>query len=303
LDVKPNYRIYKNAYFCPTNLCLYDSNGEIIEESTFIRGPNNYRPKNESKNIKFNNYQVVNEPSVYCGNISPKWGRFLTEGISRLWFLYEQPNLKSFFCNNNRANNVRELLKFSSIRNLFYLNSPTLFKKVWLPYASFQNYYKAFKIHKVAPEEIAYNLGPYKSNGRMLYYARTELPKERRQINGELEIIDFLKAKGIDICYPEKLSMKEQVRLVNEYNYIIGFLGGALHSILFRVNHDPFEVITLTHSSASPNYYFIDELKNIKNTYIYKTIKRDVSSKKKKSRQNMIADVKYIKKQLNDRLR
>ena len=301
----PGYETLHDVTFSRGNLALYTLKGYLIPESTLIRGPEGFiaRKKTQEKIGPPVNTPVIEDPVTYAGDLSGTWGHFLTECSSRLWFFFEHPefwNYQKFFCTRHPdRRHIHTLLKFSGITNLKMMNRDIHFKTLYMPYSAFQNRHNAYKVHSLFHEEIAKQFGPYVQEDKILYLSRRKMPNNKRKVHGEKELENHIKSLGGDIMYPEQTPVRDQIVAINSYSTVISCRGSALHSILFRVNPDPFKPIMLAAEGVSSNYHLVDAVKGIDTIYIRNSTTKDPNCKKKKTRQDEISNIDFIKKELD----
>lgn len=124
-----------------------------------------------------------------------------------------------------------------------------------------------------------------------LYLSRTKLHKKNRLVANELELENKLREKGFLICYPETLTLKEQINLINKHEVIVGTRGSALHSILFDIS--PVRNIVSFAGKKAPcrNQLIIDNVKSVNSVYIGALGKDPNCSKAQRWSQNLILDL------------
>lgn len=69
------------------------------------------------------------------------------------------------------------------------------------------------------------------SKGRKIYLSRKNCKNATTKNEDALEI--YLTSKGFEIISPEKLSLNEQVKILNESSIVVGIEGSALHTLIF----------------------------------------------------------------------
>ena len=99
-----------------------------------------------------------------------------------------------------------------------------------------------------------------------------------------------MRAAGFAIVCPERLSFREQIRLINRHAVVVGALGSALHTFLFDISPAR-KLIGLAYRDAPhPNYLMIDALKSVESLYIA-ALDEDQSSAKDYSHGDRILDL------------
>lgn len=110
---------------------------------------------------------------------------------------------------------------------------------------------------KIASHLLAGERPP--SDPTPVYLSRTKARHTSRVFHGELEIEDYCRRRGFRIVYPERMSLRRQVRLFNAHNVFLGIQGSAFHTTLFRVGDETAHHVYLGDESG-PTYALIDSL-------------------------------------------
>lgn len=265
----PEIAELENIIYFPQYPCLYTINGERIDVScTYRRGDENatqapYRLKSVPKEL-----EKVTQTFIYGGYIRlDHYGIFLIESITRLWYLHKNLDYP-VICHGIKqrtspkiqpTDKFFELLGFDKKRFLHF-KKPVMIEKVIVPYPSFTVHQQGFEVHKLITTNAALRL--FSSQGKIpkktsqpLYFSRRLLSKGRRNIINEYQLEQELKNKGFAVYYPEKLSLVQQIDLINKHEIIMGTMGSALYNILFNIALDK-KMICLTFS----NHFYINSL-------------------------------------------
>ena len=80
-----------------------------------------------------------------------------------------------------------------------------------------------------------------------------------RIFHGEPGIEDYCRKRGFRIAYPERMSLREQVRLFNSHKVFLGIQGSAFHTTLFRVGNERAHHVYLGNERGR-TYALIDSL-------------------------------------------
>ena len=275
---------FEDVIYFPQYPCLYTIDGQRIPESCC------YRKKGRAKNATQAPYQLkidsqnlpkVEQTLIYAGLIRHNhYGHFLLESTARLWYLYK--NLDTpVICHGinirkspttNYMDMFFKLLGFDK-RRFLHFDEPVIIKKVIVPYPSFSFDAEAFEVHKSVTNNAALKLFPEKEksikiSSQPLYFSRRSLSTGFRSIINEDKLEKILINKGVAICYPEKLSLVEQIKLINKHEIIMGTKGSALHSLLFSLFPEK-KVICFTFTNHFfINYLLVDALMKVNSDYI-----------------------------------
>jgi capsular polysaccharide biosynthesis protein len=277
--------IIKNGIVTPENFCVYDSTGTRINDSCVIRESGLiYDP---ALKIPVAGCEYIDEDVVYSGVLPFSFGHFLTEGAGRLWDI-DRPA----YHHEKKGSAVKSrLLELADIKTTTILKK-LRFRSIKIPKSSFQNRLSFSQEHTIIFERIARKINPDVNTKGLLYLSRSKLSNQKRKVINETDIESLIDGT---VIYPEKLSIEEQITLINEHSVIVGCLGAALHLLLFRLS-PPKRVVVLWRSekpNTYPNYLFIDKMKNIESEYHF-VLSFDKNCKKPSGKRNMVADIEKI---------
>lgn len=198
---------------------------------------------------------------VWLGYLWDFWGHFLSDSISRLWFLLKETRLKCCYISSDET--------FLECFNLFGLSSdrmiritrPTQFKKVIIPDISFCYYDYCYTEYKQTIEKIRKTVNPEGIN--KVYLSRSNYGGTF----GENLLEEIFKKEGFKIFYPELLSIKDQISIMKGAKIVAGISGTAMHNVLF--SEDGIKCINLNRSDTiSKMQCAIDEMKDLDAVYI-----------------------------------
>jgi len=329
--------VINNGIFVPRGIIsdqdiVYDENREIVRESCILRGNNKsenitnapkYLPREIATDIK-----SIDERLLFMGQFMREhYGHFLTEGVSRYWYLLDNPDenwkiptpqnpfgLKKIgksIIKPGLSHWKKVMLVFNiKSSDILHIKKPIRAKEVIVPQCSMYNRYKVYPKHLDVTRKIARHiLGTAKlqQDIRPVYLSRTKLNKSMSSYIGEEPTEEYCKNIGCKIVYPERLSLKEQVVLINTHNVFIGCIGSAFHSLLFRfVEKNPTNIYLTTEPTeptepTKSNYAMIDSVLRSKTHYIH--CLKSVANKKKTNifdSQKAISELSEILKNSNN---
>jgi capsular polysaccharide biosynthesis protein len=309
-----NTMIFENVLYSHQERCLYDAEGKRISFSC------NFRQKDRSANVTMSKKQIevpkklkkVSGTAIYVGHFQIyHYGLFMTESISRLWYLGK--NLEHSVLVQGidsrlalRQNYIDFFFKMSGLDNgrLSHFNTPILIEKVIVPYPSLSLECEIFDAQKLVPEAIANNYLQDRKVSRTsqpLYLSRKKMPNYKRLIYNENELEQILAERGCAVIDPQELSLGEQISLINKHDTIISTMGSALHNILFNVTGQKNIVCLGYDDYINPNFLMYDAIKKVNATYIA-GLQRDSTCHKKGSfdNQNRFMDLSLTLSALKD---
>ena len=241
-DTKIIYE-YDDAYLLPlkdfSNMYgiggVVDSNGEYVESSKqYGRFCGKY---------EFTNSDYIDKKVVYCGFFYKAWGHFITEVVSRLWYVLEHDETIDCYVfldclggNSNISGNYLEFFKLLGIEDkILLINKPTQFSKVLIPQEglSYCKYYtQAFAdmfkyINKIGLSKYT---GP---KYEKVYFSKNMI-KGTIQSNLNIKFVDnYFKDNGYAIFYPENLTLIDTIGIMQNCKYFCGLSSSLAHNQLF----------------------------------------------------------------------
>jgi hypothetical protein len=280
-----------DAYFVPGSMCLYDRDGVRITESCTRRGAGltEFLHAGDGTILLPTDFITVEEPVVYLSWLSNHWGHFLTEGTSRLWALFQCPELAKltgiYLTRSPVHGNIRDFIRALglSIRsgrcrpttpikiralglNLrsgrYRPTTPIKFRKIFIPAASFSNRAQGYCVHREAAAAVSDLLlreNVFQVSDQPVFLSRSRLHSDR-QIQNQNELESALARRGFLIVYPEEFTLSEQVVLFNRHRHFSGCWGSAFHSAIFSREPDSIATHIICHSIPNVNYLMLDTI-------------------------------------------
>ena len=221
---------------------------------------------------------------IYGGMLLDHYGHFLIEGLARahafqrlaaLPIVYTLPysdmsepdKLPSY------AKAIFELLGIALDR-LILIQETTSCEQLVIPKIGMRWWdYLDSKHQQIIAAQVKVSLDadyPRTQHGS-LYLSRAKLNTNHdgHVICGETVFEDYLRAEGVTVISPEKLPVREQVRLLCASENVIGFVGSAFHTLLLCAD-TPAKIFYLNRKKAAvnPQYPLIDKVLNINGHYI-----------------------------------
>jgi hypothetical protein len=232
----------------PFNGALYTADGRIVEAACLVRGvEGSERMTVAPETIEGARHSPTDDrPFVYVGYFSQHFGHFLTESISRLWFVLTEadPAAMLLFHGNPKvldAPHVASFFEHLGIpRERFLAPSRTMrISSIVVPSPSTVNKWKIHEVHALAPRRVAEAVlrgrPASECTSRPLYLARRGLRGNRRRILGERALIEALERRGVEVVDPQDETLATQIALLNRHRFVIGPAGSAHHATLFSL--------------------------------------------------------------------
>ena len=308
----PEVKIFNDVIYIPKYSCLYTSDGLRINYSCSYRGPDRKLDKIVTRITNITDkiippdkirppkqLKYISQKFIYAGNINIHYGNFLTRSIARLWYVIKDRQYPVLCHNLSHKNGLQKPfidIFFESAKldknRLTSFKQPVLLREVIIPYPSLSIRCEGFEVHKLLPESVAKTCLPkkLKITNQPLYLSRRSLLKNKRLIINESKLEEKLYENGFAIVSPEKLSLKQQIYLINKHEVIIGAQGSALHSIFFDISSLRNLVCFGNQEEMRTTFLIIDAIKSVNSIYI-SALQQDPNCYKKSSQQNQHIDL------------
>lgn len=276
IEIEEGYILPAKKHFMQrTPICgnggVLDKNMNYIKESAQL-GHNMNDRVNGNYHFNKNNVEYINETVIYLNHYINHWGHFLIDVIGRTW--YKKKNTKYIFTLDLNQNNFElkgsflEFLKYLDIKkeDIIFINKPTKFKKIIIPESSiypgkyFTTEYKNIFKTVISKIKIKDN-----EEYKKIYLSRKLLNNNKE--TGEKNIEDFFLKNGFKPVYMEKLSLEEQITMINNADEIACISGTLPHNILFAKENTKLIVLNKTYS-LNMHQFLINQVSNCNCTFI-----------------------------------
>lgn len=259
---KPSLVTYTDAIYAPAIRnarqklgCLYDDKLNRIEASITRRNRSDMVYNTDP--LRFDgdarDLPVYDRPVLYLGFLYSHFSHFMIETLGHWWGLTEELGIDRFLIHISDLSYLdRSYVKASmealglSRDNLVFFDQPTRLRRVVVPGNSMQIHSHVYSSYKDLFNKLSLALGAADAAPAegTVFLSRSKDKHGVRRYHGEEEIEAFLAERGATIAHPGQLPFREQVKLINEHQRIIGFQGGQMLNIGFAM--EPKEVIYLT---------------------------------------------------------
>lgn len=273
LPVKKYYN--PNKTLCGTG-GVSDSQGNYVKSSAML-GYNMSDRLYGGYNFNKKNVEFINESVVYINHFIHHWGHYLIDVINRLWYILDKniKNLKFVYIVREKDSdcikgNYLELLELLGIKkeNLIQINKVTQFKEIIVPEASlypgkyFTDEYKKI-FDKIIENSKIGKIEP-KNN---IYCSRSQLSKARKKEIGEEKLEKIFKKNNFEIVYMEKMTVREQINVINNAKKIVAVSGTIPHNILFARNNPHVIILNKTYK-LNLHQFLINQIVNAKVDFV-----------------------------------
>ena len=246
----PQFAIHQNLFYFPHVWGLYDQGQKLVTGSGFFRGPGAPEALGASYSRDFNCGSITDEAPEPCyyflGHLPSHYGHFLLCAYSRLWAYAGRAGcgMKLLVYGDvspptlARSPFIAELLGTLGIglHDLVAFDRPTRLRRVMVASPSFEETNFAHttfvSMCRHAGELLAARLSPAPDLAPV-YLAKYKLPSGIMKLANEEELASRLERRGIEVVFPEQLSLDGQIRMFLDRPNIAGLAGSALHTAAF----------------------------------------------------------------------
>ncbi len=210
---------------------------------------------------------------IYLGPPQQGWGHFLTQGLSRIWYALEHPEIPVLWDAIELQPYQQHALELIGLRNpQIFLTEPVEWERVIFPYPG-------LCIGEFALPEFTRKIGQVPpaspTAGKRLFLSRTGLSKELTLLERELD--DLVVRHGFTLFRPEEHSISQQLREMSSAEVVLGLEGSALHTPLLLQDPLRTRFFALTrHRSGAGVFEHIRRAKNLR----YETLNFLTSAKR-----------------------
>ena len=243
--------------------------------------------KNDASFFDFDTAFVEHKRVIYLGNVVNCFGHFFTDNLRKVWFLKTTQGKKlieegaEIVYTTDQAPLIPvafEIWKMAGVdlSRARLIDKLTRFDVVYIP----DNCFFEIEAKLYTPEwaelvesikENAIKSRPYSSefgnSSRRVYLTRVGIDNRSKTEIGEREIVKVFKRRGYEIVSPEKLSICEQICLMDGCSHLVATEGSVAHLSLFCKPKT--EVVILCKANYNNDYQnVINEYADLNVTYV-----------------------------------
>lgn len=260
-----------NKYYNPyKTLC---GSGGVLDKNGIYIDISSQNAENMSKRVygkyKYKNVEKSDEKVIYLNHFIHHWGHYLIDVIGRLWYVLKNDISEykiAYTCRLGKEDEIRgnylELLELLGIKKeqLIMVNKVTQFKEVIVPESSIYPGKFYYKEYVEIFDEIVKNANVSDCvPDKKIYCSRKLLKAATNKEIGENKLEDIYNENGYESAYFEKLSVKEQIRLINSSREIVAVSGTLLHNLVFAKNPVKVTILNKTYK-LNLHQFMINEL-------------------------------------------
>jgi capsular polysaccharide biosynthesis protein len=241
---------------------VYDANNHVVAASERVRraGKRVDRKANERDLLSATRDR---RDAYYLGRGETHFGHFILETLCRAWAWDVHGDGRVPIVQSPIPKFGQSLLELvpKLLERVEIVAAPTRFRRILVPGPSFvvgTRAHTAFKqLCDRMTDLIVPTLGPISE--QPVYLSRAGLTSvDRRALEGEMRLEEFLASQGFLVARPESLPIAEQIKLFNNHAWFMGPMGSAFHMRLFARRAT--NVVVLTSAYFNENFALCDLL-------------------------------------------
>lgn len=244
----PAVSTFHDVLYHPAEWALYDSGRQAIGGSGYFRGPD-AQMVGAGPTTMMDPAQVAAQAPDECyffiGPLHLHYGHFLLASLCRMWAWSRSafPGIKLLVHGDPRAAfggvpYVATLLSALGVGldDLVAFGEPTRIRRVIVASPCFEETNFAHAAFARMARQIGSSLlaGTVAvADDTPVYLARWQLPRGVHRLVNEEALVSVLADAGVEVVFPEQLSLQQQVRLMADRRTIVGQGGSAFHTAAF----------------------------------------------------------------------
>ncbi|GAA3596499.1 glycosyltransferase family 61 protein [Agrococcus terreus] len=195
----------------------------VVEVLDFALGRQYYhfRPSVDAR-------ERLDGPVIYLGGTRKGWGHFLTQGLARIWFALEHPEIPVLWDGSRLLPYQQEVLDLIGLRNpQRFLKGPVSCAELIIPFPG-------LCIGEFALPEFTRAIGRVEPSaqvpGRRVFLSRSALGEALS--DDEVRLDELAVRFGFEIFRPEQHTVREQLDAMSSAEAVLGIEGSAFHTPL-----------------------------------------------------------------------
>ena len=295
LSKRPSLETFHDVYYTPFvnegAWGIFDRNARTIEacvDRAYVEGVT-LRQHPVSSTSYGEIVDRFDRECIYVGRVNSHFGHFLVETLPRYWTLTRRRWFRpKLLIHSDDFGNGFSTLPFAAqafkalglrSEDFISFDRPTKLKRLIVPHASFRQQAWAHPVYGDLCRHIGRRLrgdDACARDPRPVWLSKARVVQGVTRWANEAELETALAKLGVDIVYPEQMSLKEQVRLYARRTTVMGTTGSALHVSVFAP--PPKTMIGLSWEDAvNSNYKLFDAMSGGRTRFYYdpEIVKRD----------------------------
>ncbi|MCQ8242509.1 glycosyltransferase 61 family protein [Rhizosaccharibacter radicis] len=288
IDGDPSVLHLRDVLYVPSNgshgpFGLFDAGRRLIQQSAYFRGPSSGTPEmivRTTIDYAPTLRRLPDADYVYIGFVHGHYGHFLLSTLSRLWNIEDllRSDTRIIYHANESLEDLFAVPYFKAICDVLALeparflrlDEPCILPTVTVPCCAFEETGYAHRVFARFTNAIGNRLCPRATTtpvDRPAYLSKSRLRSGVGHLVNEDALTEILARQGVDILYPEELSLAEQIAVFQQRPIVAGLTGSALHTSLFAPGR---QLLGLSYTNTLlSSYPLIDGINGGTGTYLY----------------------------------
>ena len=258
---------------------LFSETGrQLLESATFEAYPTRIKCQRVATTLRRTAAFDDIDRAVYGGVIASHYGHFLTECLNTLWYARQADGRSRTYIFHSPMTVtevfstpwIADLLSFAGITadQVVIPRFPTIIRHATIPGPAFCEDAFAYRIYGAFGRAIGETASrrAHLPRSSPVFLARSRLRNGTTAIENEAEVHDALARRGVEIVYPEDLTIGEQIGVHRDSPAIGGFVGSAFHTSIFADGATG-TVLTLD-ASVRRSFHLMDAVSHARFQYI-----------------------------------
>ncbi len=260
---------------------LYDENGNLIPGAAHKRGPGHVL-FGQTERQDLSDVKKEDAPSghyIYGGVAVVHYGHFLLSTLSRFWVDSRIP-LKNFkiVCQGTDISywfslpHVRDVFHALGLseENFISFDKPTVIGEIIIPHQSCQERDFGYQCFAELGNKIGENLTQkldYRLPTTPVYFSKHRLHSGVQRFSNEEDMCHYLEKRGVQILFPEEMSLAEQVLVYKNAPVVMACLGSTLHTSILCQSSARIVCVT-AEKTINSNFGIIDTINGNDSIYL-----------------------------------
>ena len=212
-------------------------------------------------------------PHVYGGLLVNDFERFVLDGLSRLWFLRQRPDLPVLWQWDATVPDgawpdwIEQLWRLLGLdrHQHVHIRVPVRVEQVILPDAGRQTQHT---MHPMQAGALAVHAGSGSRTGRRVWLSRRSLPDGHKRLEPEDRIETLLQAQGWVVVRPETLAIAAQADIFASAEFVAGCIGAAFHAALLCTQPTAHRIVVTHPAAALQTHDLVAQARGMRQTYV-----------------------------------
>ncbi len=274
----PGIEVFEDVIYRPwlgtpidedTSWGIYGSDGALIDAAAYYWGPGKHLLGQSQRQEVTGSEAFADQTMLYGGVYIDHYGHFLLSTLARLWPFFGHDDGLPILMHGAgpaewlRRPHVAEILgalRLSPDR-LTRFTEPTRIRRLIVPRPSLIEMGHVYPAYLQTMRAIGRRLVGTFASARdgPVYLSRARLPSATQGFEDEEALEAVLTRLGVEIAYPETLSVAQAARLFATRRVVAGTIGSAFHAALFCPHPSPMVILSPS-PTVNTSFPMLDQL-------------------------------------------